>query len=133
MISKRRPMQTNLKWLQILIKTSAILLKFCQEDTFVLDFQFLKSSCPWRKSFLTFISKTADLYLCQMFFDGACSLKQSLAQYFFYEASYVCAITAAFTTRVTFRQLPTRYQRVSIDHIGNKISESSKSSSTIRF
>ena len=85
MISNRRPMQTNLNWLLILIKISAILLKFRHEDTFVLDFQFLKSSCPWRKSFLTFISKTADLYLCQMFFDGACSLKQSLAQYFFYE------------------------------------------------
>ena len=88
------------------------------------------------KSFLTLISKTAHLYLCQLFFDGACSLKQSLTQYFFimkHEASYVCAITAAFTTRVTFRQLPTRYQRVSIDHILNKISESLKSSSTIRF
>ena len=86
------------------------------------------------KSFLTFISKkTAHLYLCQLFFDGVCSLKQSLAQYFFYEASYVCAITAAFTTCVTFRQLPTRYQRVSIDHILNKISESLKSSSKIRF
>ena len=35
------------------------------------------------KSFLTLISKTAHLYLCQLFFGGACSLKQSLAQYFF--------------------------------------------------
>ena len=65
------------------------------------------------KSFLTFISKTANLYLCQLFFDCAFSLKQSSAQYFFmkHEASCVCAITAAFTTHVTFRQLPTRYQR----------------------
>ena len=71
------------------------------------------------KSFLTFISKTAHLYLCQLFFGGACSLKQSLAQYFFmkHEASCVCVITAAFTTCVTFLQLPTTYQRVSIDHI----------------
>ena len=54
-ISKRRPMQTNLNWLLILIKTSAILLKFCQEDTFVLDFQFLKSSCPWKKEAWMFL------------------------------------------------------------------------------
>ena len=38
MINDRRPMQTNLNWLLILIKTSAILLKFRQEDTFVWDF-----------------------------------------------------------------------------------------------
>ena len=112
MISNRRPMQTNLNWLLILIKTSAILLKFCQEDTFVLDFQFLKSSCPWRKSFLTFISKTADLYLCQMFFDGACSLKQSLAQYFFYETlSYNCSLhNTCYFSSVTYEISTSKYR-----------------------
>ena len=38
MISNRRPMQTNLNWLLILIHTSAVMLIFRQEDTFVLDF-----------------------------------------------------------------------------------------------
>ena len=64
-------MQTNLNWLLILIKTIAILLKFRQEDTFVWDFQFLKSSCPWRKelwvkprvSSLTFLKLPISTYV----------------------------------------------------------------------
>ena len=46
------------------------------------------------KSFLILISKTAHLYLCQLFLGGACSLKQSLAQYFFMKlcVCYNCSL-----------------------------------------